>query len=58
MKIFKQMLKEMKNGEGRKFDPRKFGSYENKIYIPPDFDETNEEIVELFESERIKEDKC
>jgi hypothetical protein len=52
------MLKEMKNGEGRKFDPRKFGSYENKIYIPPDFDETNEEIVELFESERIKEDKC
>ena len=29
--------------------PRPFGGYENEIYIPPDFDETDEEIVELFE---------
>ncbi len=30
-------------------EPRKFGGYENEICIPPDFDETDEEIVKLFE---------
>jgi len=36
-------------------EPRKFGGYEKEIYIPPDFDETDEEIVKLFEGkgERI-----
>ena len=29
--------------------PRKFGGYEAEISIPPDFDETDEEIVALFE---------
>lgn len=28
--------------------PRQFGGYENEIKIPPDFDETDEEIVKLF----------
>ena len=33
-------------------EPRKLGGYENEIYIPPDFDETDEEIVKLFEGKK------
>ncbi len=29
-----------------------FGDYENEIYIPPDFDETDEEIIALFEGKK------
>ena len=32
-------------------EKRQFGGYENEIYIPPDFDETDEEIVKLFEGQ-------
>ena len=38
-------------------EPRKFGGYESEICIPPDFDETDEEIVKLFEGRHFKSQK-
>ena len=32
-------------------EKRRFGGYEDEIYIPPDFDEADEEIVKLFEGQ-------
>ena len=32
-------------------EPRKLGGYEREVYIPPDFDETDEEIIKLFEGD-------